>query len=152
MYIIHEQKQKSNFLIISIYIVVLIFLLFRLIRDDLSLGSKLILIVLLLVDIIFFISFYQVKFRVTNKGLEFGYGILKNKVAKGNIQEVLIDNSKGIFFGYGISFSKDKTIGFIAKAGDGLRVIFKDQRQFFITMNNPEEALNVIKKNNYVSH
>jgi predicted membrane protein len=151
MYIIHEQKQKSNFLILSVYVVVFIFLLFRLIQNNLSSGSKLILVLLLLVDIVFLISFYQIKFRVTSEGLEFGYGILKNKVTKNNIESISIDNSKGNFFGYGIRFSKDKTIGFIAKHGDGLKIVYKDQRKFFITIDNPREALDIIKENNYVS-
>jgi len=151
MYIIHEQKQKSSPIVISIYAIVFIILLFGIIKNNLSGTIGISLMVTLLIDVIFFINFYQVKFRVTNEGLEFGYGIFKNKVSKNNIESVLIDNSKNNFFGYGIRFSKDKTIGFISKAGDGLMIIFKDQRKFFITMNNPREALDIIKENNYVS-
>ncbi len=156
MYIIHEQRQKSNPIITSIYIITFIVLLLVIINPsflklpDLPKVSRIVLIVVLLVDIVFFRSLYELKFRVTSEGLEFGYGLFKNKVVKENIGSVLIDSSKGNFFGYGIRFGKDKTIGFIARSGSGLRIIFKDQRRFFVTMNNPEEALNIIKQNNYV--
>jgi hypothetical protein len=151
MYIIHEQRQKSSPIIMSTYVIVFLILLFRIIKNNLSGTWEIYLIIILLVDVVLFINFYQVKFRVTNEGLEFGYGIFKNKVTKNNIESISIDNSKSNFFGYGIRFSRDKTIGFIAKHGDGLKIVFKDQRSFFITMNNPREALDIIKENNYVS-
>jgi hypothetical protein len=150
MYIIHEQKQKSSPITISVYIIVFIILLFSIIKNNLSGTVGISSMVILLIDIVVFINFYQVRFRVTNEGLEFGYGIFKNKVAKNNIGSVLIDNSKNNFFGYGIRFGKDKTIGFISKAGDGLKIVYKDQRKFFITINSPREALDIIKENNYV--
>jgi hypothetical protein len=150
MYIIHEQRQKSSPIIMSTYVIVFLILLFRIIKNNLSGTWEIYLIIILLVDVVLFINFYQVKFRVTNEGLEFGYGIFKNKVTKNNIESISIDNSKSNFFGYGIRFSRDKTIGFIAKHGDGLKIVFKDQRSFFITMNNPREALDIIKENNYV--
>jgi len=151
MYIIHEQKQKSNPIIMFIYVIVFIVLLFNIIKNSLSGVWEISLIIILFADIVFFINFYQVKFKITSDGLEFGYGIFKNKVSKNNIESILIDNSKNSFFGYGIRFGKDKTIGFISKAGSGLRIIFKDKRRFFVTMNNPREALDIIKENNYVS-
>jgi len=156
MYIIHEQKQRSNLIVTSIYIITFIVLFLVIINPsflrmpDLPKVSRIILTIVLLVDIVFFKSLYELKFRVTSEGLGFGYGLLKNKFSKENIESVLIDNSKGNFFGYGIRFSKDKTMGFIAKHGEGLRVILKDGRNFFITMNNPQEALDIIKQNNYV--
>jgi presenilin-like A22 family membrane protease len=156
MYIIHEQKQKSNLIVISIYIITFIVLSLIIINPSflrlqkLPDISRIILLLVLVVDLIFLKIFYELKFRVTSDGLEFGYGFFKNKVKKDNIASVLVDNSQGIFFGYGVRFSRDKTIGYIAKSGSGLRIIYKDQRQFFITMNNPEEALKIIKQHNYV--
>jgi hypothetical protein len=157
MYIIYEQRQKTNLVVTSIYLIVF-FLLFFIIFwpeilkiDPLPKITKIILFFVLLIDLAIFKSFYELKFRVTSEGLEFGYGILKNKVTKNNIESIFLDNSRSIFFGYGIRFSKDKTIGFIAKHGDGLKIVYKDQRKFFVTMDNPQEALNIIKENNYVS-
>lgn len=152
MYIIHEQKQKSSPVIMSIYVVVFLFLLFKIIKNNLSGTWEIYLVIIALINIFFIINFYQIKFRVTNEGLEFGYGIFKNKVSKNNIESISIDNSKSNFFGYGIRFNKDKTIGFVAKHGNGLKIVYKDQRKFFITMNSPREALDIIKENNYVSY
>ncbi|MCD4704966.1 hypothetical protein K8R66_02715 [bacterium] len=150
MYIIHEQRQKSSISIISIYLILAILLLILIIFKELPEMTKIILGVVLLIDILIFKFFYELTFRITNQGLEFGFGIFKNKVARNNIESVLIDSSKNNFFGYGIRFGKDKTMGFIAKSSKGLRVIFKDQRKFFITMNNPEEALDILKQNKYI--
>lgn len=156
MYIIHEQKQKSYFWITAIYFIVFLILLLLIINPrglnlpNIPRVSKIILGLVLLVDLAIFKSFYELFFRVTSDGLEFGYGFFKRKITKDNIESVLIDNSKGNFFGYGIRFGKDKTMGFIARTGSGLRVITKDKRKFFVTMNNPEETLSIIKQNNYV--
>lgn len=156
MYIIHEQRQKSNFIVTSIYIITFIILLLVIINPsfldlpELPKISKIILSIILFIDLIFFKSLYELRFKVTNEGLEFGYGLLKNKIAKNNIESVIINNSKGNFWGYGIRFNKSKTMGFIAQHGEGLEIVHKDQRKFFVTMNRPQEALDVIKQNNYV--
>ena len=150
MYIIHEQRQKSNFSIIVIYLLLAVLLLVALIFKELPKITKIVLVIVLVVDVLFFKFFYELKFRVTNEGLEFGFGFFKNKVTKDFIKSVLIDNSKGSFFGYGIRFNKNKTMGFIAKHGDGLKIVFKDDRSFFITIDRPQEALDIIKQNNYV--
>ncbi len=150
MYVIHEQKQKSNVLIILIYFLLAVLLLISIFFKDLPRISKIVLTVVLLVDLILLKSFYYLVFRVTSDGLEFGYGFLKNKVAKNNIKSVLIDDSHGNFFGYGIRFNKYKVLGFIAQSGPGLMISLKDGRSFFTTLDKPEEALAIIKENNYL--
>lgn len=156
MYIIHEQKQKTNLVVTSIYLITSIVLLLVVFfpdilkTDPLPKITKIILFLVLLVDLIIFKSFWELKFKITDEGLEFGYGFFKNKLAKNNIQSASIENSKGNFFGYGVRFGKDKTMGFIAQKGEGLKIVSKERRKFFITMDMPEEALNIIKQNNYI--
>ena len=156
MYIIHEQKQKSNFIITFIYFIVFIILLLLVISprifnlQKLPDISRIVLFVVLLVDIVIFRSFFELTFRVTNEGLEFGYGIFKTKISKNNIESVFIDDSKGNFFGYGVRIGKHRALGYIAKTGKGLKIKTKDNRNFFITMNSPEIALDIIKQNKYV--
>jgi hypothetical protein len=156
MYIIHEQKQRSSIIVILIYIISSIILLLVVINPrflslpELTKVSRIVLIIVLLIDIFFLESFYELKFKITNEGLEFGYGLLKNKISKNSIKSISIYSSKGNFFGYGIRFNKSKVMGFIAQHGEGLEITHKDQRKFFITMNNPQEALDIIKENNYV--
>jgi len=158
MYIIHEQRQKTNLAVTSIYLIVFIILLLLVIKPSflnvvaLPQIARIVLFIVLLVDLIIFRSFYELKFRVTNEGLEFGYGFFKNKISKDNIQSATIDSSRGNFFGYGIRFNRHKTMGFIAQRGEGLKIDSKDQRSFFITLNDPQQALDIIKQNNYVSH
>ena len=157
MYIVHEQKQKTNLVVTSIYLIVFVILLLLVIKpsflniQELPNIARIILFIVLLVDFVIFRSFFELKFRITDKGLEFGYGLFKNKIDKNNIQSILIDSSKGNFFGYGIRFNKEKTMGFIAQRGEGLKINTKDQRSFFITLNDSQQALDIIKQRNYVS-
>ena len=157
MYIVHEQKQKTNLVVTSIYLIVFVILLLLVIKpsflnvQELPNIARIILFIVLLVDFVIFRSFFELKFRITDKGLEFGYGLFKNKIDKNNIQSILIDSSKGNFFGYGIRFNKEKTMGFIAQRGEGLKINTKDKRSFFITLNDSQQALDIIKQRNYVS-
>ena len=157
MYIVHEQKQKTNLVVTSIYLIVFVILLLLVIKpsflnvQELPNIARIILFIVLLVDFVIFRSFFELKFRITDKGLEFGYGLFKNKIDKNNIQSILIDSSKGNFFGYGIRFNKEKTMGFIAQRGESLKINTKHQRSFFITLNDSQQALDIIKQRNYVS-
>lgn len=143
-------------MITSIYLLVSVILLFVIFWPEvlktefLPKITRIILFLVLLMDLIVFKSFFELKFRITNEGLEFGYGLFKNKLNHKDIESVIIESSRG-FIGYGIRFDKEKTMGYIAQSGEGLKITLKDQRSFFITMHEPEQALDIIKQNNYVS-
>ena len=156
MYIIHQQKQKSYFFLTAIYLFSSIVLLVLVLEipglglPHLPLISRIILAVVLLVDLLIFRSFYELSFKITSEGLEFGYGLFKTKIAKNDIKSIIIDTSKGIFFGYGVRFNKHRIMGYIAKTGDGLMIETKKNKKFFVTMSDPEQALQIIKQSKYL--
>ena len=157
MYIIHEQKQKSYFWLTAIYLFSsLILLLLAISPPGLGLPplpwiTRIILGIVFLVDILIFRSFYELKFKITSEGLEFGYGLFKTKIAKNDIKSIIIDTSKGNFFGYGVRFNKRRIMGYIARTGKGLMIETDRNKKFFVTMSDPEQALQIIKQSNYVS-
>ncbi len=156
MYIIHEQKQKSYFLLTAIYLFSSLVLLLLIISPP-GMGlpplpwiTRIILGVIFLVDIFIFRSFYELKFKITSEGLEFGYGFFKSKIAKNDLKSIIIDTSKGNFFGYGVRFNRHRIMGYIARTGDGLMIETKKNKKFFVTINDPEQALQIIKQSKYL--
>jgi hypothetical protein len=104
---------------------------------------------ILVLDIFVVINFFYLTFKVTSVGLEFGFGIFKRLIKKEYIDSVYIDNSVGNFFGLGI-ISRVKKFAFIAKRGDGLSIKLKDGVTFFVSSDEAENILNIIKKEKYV--
>lgn len=150
MYIIYEQFQKSKIIIFSTYVIMAFLLLFIILRSDFFNITNIILFLVLLCDFYLLFCFYKLTFRITSDGIEFGFGFFKRKVKKDRIKSVFIDSSVGIFLGYGIRFGKNKTLGFIARPGDGLTINTKYGLVFFVSLDDPQTALDIIKQNNYV--
>lgn len=150
MYIIYEQFQKSKIIIFFIYIIMAFLLLFVIIRSGLPNITSIVLFFVFLFDIYLLVCFYKLTFRITSDGIEFGFGFFKRKIKKDKIQSVFIDDPVGIFIGYGIRFGKNKTLGFIAREGDGLTIKTKYGLVFFVSLDDPKTALDIIKQNNYV--
>ncbi|MDD3284844.1 MAG: hypothetical protein PHZ07_04595 [Patescibacteria group bacterium] len=150
MYVIYEQFQKSRIIVFFTYIIIAFLLLFIIIRSGLPNTTSIVLFFVFLFDIYLFICFYKLTFKITSEGIEFGFGIFKRKIKKDKIQSIFIDNSVSIFIGYGIRFGKNKTLGFIARVGDGLTIKTKYGLVFFVSLDDPKTALDIIKQNNYV--
>lgn len=144
MYIIYKSKQKMSLMFLSIYFVVVIILLYLL-----KINFNYLWLTLLIFDIFFILNFYQLVFRVTSEGIEFGFGIFKRSIKKEYLNSVYIDNSIGNFFGLGI-ISKNKKYAFIAKKGEGLNIKLKNNINFFVSTNDAEQIINIIKKEKYV--
>ncbi len=150
MYIIHQQKQKSFLPVISIYILLGFLLLYVIFFRDLVLITQIILGGVLLVDILFFKFFSELTFQITSEGLQFGFGIFKRKIHKQNIKSVFIEDGEGKFKGYGIVRGQNKINGFIAQTSSGLSLSTKDNVNFFVSLDDPQTALDILKENKYV--
>lgn len=144
MYLIYKTKQTMSIGFLSIYFLIFILLVFF-IKNSFSYLW----VFLLLFDIFFILNFYKLVFKITNEGIEFGFGIFKRFIKKEYIDSIYVDNSIGNFFGLGI-ISKNKKYAFVARKGEGLTIKLKNNIDFFISTNESEKLINIIKKEKYV--
>ena len=152
MEIIYQENQKTYFILTVIYIIIAVLILALILFPDyllqksLAPGVKVILLIVAIIDIILFWSFSQLSIKLTSEYLQIGFGIFKKKISFTEIKDVLVqDYQKSIYFGYGIRFGKDKSIGYIARAGRGIRLKM-DKRDYFFSTDNPEQLQNLIKE------
>jgi hypothetical protein len=97
------------------------------------------LLLLTVVDLVMFWSFSKLTIKITSEYLQIGFGVFKRKILIKDINNVKVeDYNKSIYLGYGIRLGRDKSIGFIARAGRGikLKVIPRD---LFFSSNYPEQ-------------
>jgi hypothetical protein len=144
MYIIYKSKQKMSIAFLSIYFLVFIMSIFFL-----KINFNYLWLSILILDIFVVVNFFYLNFKITSMGLEFGFGIFKRVIKREYIHSAYIDNSIGNFFGLGI-ISKNKKFAFIAKRGDGLSIKLKDGVTFFVSSDESENILNIMKKEKYV--
>lgn len=152
MNIIYQEQQKTHFILIVIFIIVAVFLLTLVLfpqflgKSEMSEGVKIILMIITVVDLILFWSFSQLTIKLSNEHLQISFGIFKKKFSFSEIKDVLVqDYQKSIYFGYGIRFGRDRSIGYIARGGRGIRLKM-DRRDYFFSTNNPEQLRNLIKE------
>lgn len=152
MHIMHEEKQKFSavmgLLVLASFVIIAVYLFTTWKRGQFEAIPVFVLAILgfvLLLDIFFIINFYQIKVVVAEDKLVFGFGILKRKVPFENIEEVIVE--KFIFnryMGYGIRVGRDKSIGYVARSGNGVRIKMKNYKDFFITSDNAEHLKTMI--------
>ena len=152
MRIIHQQKQKTYFILVAIYIIIAGFLLFTVLAPQnffgggISQGNKIVLLVVAVIDLILFWSFSELNIKVTEENLIFGFGVFKKKISFKQINDCLVEEfNKNSYLGYGIRFGRDKSIGYIARAGRGVRLKMQP-RDYFISCDSPEQLVQVIKQ------
>ena len=93
-----------------------------------------------------FWSFSELNIKLTNKYIQFGFGGFKKRINLDQIKDCLVeDYAKENFFGYGIRFSKNKSIGYIARGGRGVRLKM-EVRDYYISSGNPEKLCQEIHK------
>jgi len=153
MKIIHEQAQKFSLLlgmlVVFSFVVIAAYLLIAWTRGEFSQIPVFVLVILfllLLLDIFFIINFYRLKITVTDEKIIFGFGILKRKILLEKISEINIEDFKfNRYMGYGIRVGRDKSYGYIARSGKGIRLKVQGKRDFFITSDNPEQLKSMIE-------
>ena len=109
---------------------------------------RMIIAVVLLLDIIAFISFTKLKIAVTEDTLQFGFGKFGKKFPITRI--ISIEPSKYSFtnyYGYGVRMGLDNSIGYAPRGGAGVLVKIKDdKRPYFVSTANPEKLISAIKQ------
>jgi hypothetical protein len=115
---------------------------------EMSLGVKIFVIIVFLVAMIVLISFRSLSIVVTNQTIEFGFGKFRRKRGLGKIKAVEIRDFKfSNYFGYGIRFGRDGTIGYVPRGGKGVVITFADEkRPYFISTLTPEQLVEILKR------
>lgn len=153
MHIIHEETQKFSpvmgLLILFSLIIIVGYLVITWQKGEfgqIPIFALVILGFVLLLDIFFIINFYQMRTIVTEDKLIFGFGVLKRELPLENIDEVIVE--KFIFnryMGYGIRTGRDRSVGYVARSGNGVRIKVKNQKDLYITSDNAEHLKTMIE-------
>ncbi|PIT90498.1 MAG: hypothetical protein COU22_01830 [Candidatus Komeilibacteria bacterium CG10_big_fil_rev_8_21_14_0_10_41_13] len=148
---LYQEQQKTYFILIAVFILVAVFLLsfvfFPQFYGSQALGQaqKIFLLIVTVLDLVLFWSFSSLNIKLTEAELIVAFGIFRKKIKWEWIKEAKIDDySKANYLGYGIRLGRDKSLGFVARSGRGIRLKLK-LRDFFFTTDNPEELLKLIK-------
>src|SRR3989338_8625299 len=149
---IYREKQKTYLIVVGIYIIAGLFLLSLIFLpgffdfSEASLTTKAALIIVVLVDLILFWSFAELKVKLTFDALEFGFGIFRKKLPLREVKSCLIeDYDIKRYFGYGIRLGSDKSIGYVARSGRGVRLKTAG-RDYFLTSDSPEQLCNELRR------
>jgi len=147
----YQQSQKTYFIVIAVYVVAAVFLLGLVFWpqayniSQTSLAAKIALVIATAVDLILFWSFSQLTVSLKEDFLEFRFGIFKKRLAYNQILEISVgDYDRKIFLGYGIRFGRDKSIGYIARGGRGVK-IKTPLRDYYFSSDNPEAIIKLVR-------
>lgn len=149
--LIYREQQKTYFILIVVFIIIAIFLLgivlfpelFR--QQKISLLFKIVLFIATIIDLAMFWSFSKLTIKITSEYLQIGFGVFKKKIVLAQISETLVeDYVRSNYLGYGIRFGRDKSIGFIARGGRGVR-IKTNSKDYFFSSDNPEQIQSLLK-------
>ncbi len=154
MQIIHEERQSMhwvvNALIFSSMAIIIIYLIITWRKGtffESPLFAQIIIIAVVVLEFFFLINFLYLKIIITREQMIFvGFGILKRKINLKDIEQMEVQKLKfNKYMGYGIRTGRDRSVGYIAKGGKGIRFKIKNHRALFITSDNPEQLKMMIK-------
>lgn len=108
---------------------------------------KILIAVLILLVLGTLVSFRALKIMVTEDRLIFGFGGWRKRIFLKNIEKIEIAKYRfNVYWGYGIRWGWDGSIGFIPRGGRGIKIWVKEKRwPYFIISNNPEELKRMIE-------
>ncbi|MBI5077380.1 hypothetical protein HZB94_03285 [Candidatus Falkowbacteria bacterium] len=114
----------------------------------LILGTKIIMFILILFVTGALFSFKALNISVNETQLIFGFGVFSKRIYLKNIEKIEIADYKFTnYWGYGIRFGFDGSIGYIPRAGRGIKIFVKDKRwPYFIISAKPDELKQMIEK------
>lgn len=113
-----------------------------------NLATKIIIAVVLALEIIVFISFRELQIELTSETLTFGFGKFKKKINLTEIESVAVEDYKfSNYFGYGIRYGRDRSIGYIPRAGLGIRIKLKNGKSdYYVISTRAEELKKMIEQ------
>lgn len=146
---IYEEKQSVSPIFTVISVAVIILLIFQLIFVESARQDKAFLIiapVIIILMLVVAINFSLLKIKLTESILGIGFGLFKKKFYIKNLQQVEIADYKfSNYGGYGIRFGRDKSKGFIARGGQGIKFLdTASNKIFYFSTNSPEQIFNLL--------
>jgi len=149
--IIYQEQQKTYFVLIAVFVIIAVFLLAIVLfpgplhqRTDSQL-LKITLLIVTVVDLMMFWSFSKLTIKITAEYLQLGFGIFKRRILFEQIIKVTVEDYQKLnYLGYGIRFGRDKSIGYIARGGRGVRLIMKP-RDYFFSSDRPEQIQSLLR-------
>jgi len=91
-------------------------------------------------------TFKNLTIRLYDDKLQFGFGLFKKTVMKGEIRKVEKKKYKfGNYLGYGIRRGMDKSWGYVIGGGEGI-FIETEKQKFFFNTEKADELLQLIKQ------
>jgi len=149
--IIYQEKQKSYLVVVGVFILIALGLLALLFFPDFfkvktpTSIARLFFYLVIIFDLLMFWSFAFLKIKATDDYLEIRFGIFRKKIFFKDVKSCAIeDYQRSRYFGYGIRLGRDKSVGYIARDGRGIRLKMQP-RDYFFTTNQPEQLLNILK-------
>lgn len=147
---VYEEKQKTHVIFIIISTIVIVILAAQLILfDEIRNETSTVIIFAAIMAFLIFISynFYSLKICLSENELEVGFGLFKKKFYIKNMSNVRVEKYKFTNYGgYGIRFGRDKSRGFCAKGGQGIKFFDAHySKEFFFTTDNVEQLLTLLK-------
>ncbi len=151
--LIYQEKQKTYFILIAVFIIIALFFLVTIFlprflgnQEELSRLERAAALAAIVIDFILFWSFFQLSIKLTPENLTIAFGIFKKKFKLSEIKDCSIENFEmKRYWGYGIRFGFDKSIGYIARAGRGIRIKPVKGKDYFFSTDNPEQLLQLIR-------
>jgi len=143
---LYSEQQKTYLLVVAAFIVAAAVLLALVLWPGQNFNQliKILLLSVAVIDLVLFWSFSQLTIKITDEFLQINFGVFKKKLFFSEITGAEIaDFDKKNYFGYGIRLGKDKSVGYIARDGRGVRLKLKIKDCFFTT-ENPEEIKRIL--------
>jgi len=152
--IVYQEKVKSNPLILAflglsvIGILVVGLILYFSQNGAIEKNVLPTVAIVLFVDVLLLLVFTQMQIVVTEKKLQFGFLFFRKKIKINEIVKLEVSEYKfSNYFGYGIRFGRDNTIGYVPSGGRGIKVTSEnDKRAYFFICTQPEQVLAILKQ------
>ncbi|MBU1132611.1 hypothetical protein KKC32_05210 [Patescibacteria group bacterium] len=110
-------------------------------------NIKIVIAIILVFDLIVLFSFRTLNILLTEEKLIFGFGRFRKKLNFSEIEKVELGEYKfSNYFGYGIRFGRDKTVGYVPRGGRGLKIFVRKQPTYFIITERAEELKSLLEK------
>lgn len=115
-------------------------------KIHLNYAAEIALWILMIMNAIALFSFNKLEIIVNEEKINFRFGKFKKSFYLVNVQSVEVEKYKfGNYWGYGIRIGSDGSVGYVPRAGSGVKIKFKnDLRPYFISTAKPDELKSII--------
>jgi hypothetical protein len=148
MTIRYEEEQTFHWALLSL-LLALIFIGFVMNAEVAKPGNVTLAINLVEIFLIFMLlNFLRLKIVVTDKALEFGFGVFRKTIQRSKIVSCRpFDVRFGQYFGIGIRLGLNNTILFNTRFGKAVRIKIRGHgRDYVVTTDHPEKLCRALKK------